>query len=179
MRNYLLKRPPTWEPPRRAFGPDGPACWTARADLQIPTTNRTTSKEGGAASPAATNPIPLPRASLSFSVKQPGGSGTRLQTALQAPRDMHMDMHRERPAACREIACEIGFLRFSSISIKSSESSVAALLRELRSLLALLLLKVCNHIWCCLSSQPVELARVAARSTRPMRTGEGSALSSS
>ena len=82
-----------------------------------------------------------------------------------------MDMHRERPAACREIACEIGFLRFSSISIKSSESSVAALLRELRSLLALPLLKVCNHIWCCLSSQPVELARVAARSTRPMRTG--------
>ena len=32
-------------------------------------------KEGGAASPAATNPIPLPRASLSFLVKQPGGLG--------------------------------------------------------------------------------------------------------
>ena len=32
-------------------------------------------QEGGAASPAATNPIPLPRASLSFIVKQPGGLG--------------------------------------------------------------------------------------------------------
>ena len=35
-----------------------------------------------AASPAATTPIPLPRASLSFLVKQPGSTarGTRLQT---------------------------------------------------------------------------------------------------
>ena len=32
-------------------------------------------QEGRAASPAATTPIPLPRASLSFIVKQPGGLG--------------------------------------------------------------------------------------------------------
>ena len=38
------------------------------------------SKEGGAASPAATNPIPLPRASLSFLVKQPGGLGYKLHS---------------------------------------------------------------------------------------------------
>ena len=37
-------------------------------------------QEGGAASPAATNPIPLPRASLSFLVKQPGGLSCRLHS---------------------------------------------------------------------------------------------------
>ena len=37
-------------------------------------------QEGGAASPAATNPIPLPRASLSFLVKQPGGLGCKLHS---------------------------------------------------------------------------------------------------
>ena len=37
-------------------------------------------QEGGAASPAATNPIPLPRASLSFLVKQPGGLGYKLHS---------------------------------------------------------------------------------------------------
>ena len=36
---------------------------------------RQVKKLGGAASPAARNPIPLPRASLSFLVKQPGGLG--------------------------------------------------------------------------------------------------------
>ena len=71
-----VRRPPTLEPPCRASGPAGPACWTARADLQIPSTNRTaTYKKGRAASPAAKTPIPLPRASLSFSAKQPGGLG--------------------------------------------------------------------------------------------------------
>ena len=39
-----------------------------------------TYQEGGAASPAATNPIPLPRASLSFLVKQPGGLGCKLHS---------------------------------------------------------------------------------------------------
>ena len=37
-------------------------------------------QEGGAASPAAMNPIPLPRASLSFLVKQPGGLGCKLHS---------------------------------------------------------------------------------------------------
>ena len=37
-------------------------------------------EEEGAASPAARNPIPLPRASLSFSVKQPGGLGYKLHS---------------------------------------------------------------------------------------------------
>ena len=37
-------------------------------------------QEGRAASPAATTPIPLPRASLSFLVKQPGGLGYKLHS---------------------------------------------------------------------------------------------------
>ena len=41
-------------------------------------------QEGRAASPAAKTPIPLPRASLSFLVKQPGGLGYKLPSAPSA-----------------------------------------------------------------------------------------------
>jgi hypothetical protein len=76
------RRPPTLEPPRRApCGPAGPACWTARADLRIPSTSRTAStRKGEQPHPAVTNPIPLLRASLSFLVKQPGGLGCKLHS---------------------------------------------------------------------------------------------------
>ena len=65
-------------------GMAGPACWTARAQTYESRAeyelNGKYFKEGGAASPAATNPIPLPRASLSFLVKQPGGHGYKLHS---------------------------------------------------------------------------------------------------
>ena len=57
-------------------------------------------KEGGAASPAVTNPIPSPHASLSFLVKQPGGIGCKLHSKCSKcpPHDsMHTDTDRRSP----------------------------------------------------------------------------------
>ena len=39
-----------------------------------------TTRKGEPPHPAVTNPIPLPRASLSFLVKQPGGLGCKLHS---------------------------------------------------------------------------------------------------